>query len=306
MEYYTVTRTMLLQDNRLDKIVQYETLPFENAVVENVTIIIRKTTLSPYPVEIYMDNLSQRYLVARKSCDQFLANRDCTINVNSNALVEKISSNQNKPLAVFCDVNQAIALRGDKNLSIRNSNALGKFYKLLDGRNISRYSINWGGVFLDYNLNRIHSCKRKDIFQSAEKLFFRRVSENLIFAYDDNQYFALNTLVVVNLKKSSPLPLKYLLALLNSRIMNYVYRRKFKSTKTVFSEIQARTVSQLPISQPKLSIQLDLVRRVENILSVKKHAPSADTTELEREIDQVVYRIYGLTADEIKIVEEGF
>ena len=67
-----------------------------------------------------------------------------------------------------------------------------------------------------------------------------------MFAYDDKQHFALNTLVVVNLKDSSPLKLKCLLAILNSRLMDYLYKGKFKSTKTVFSEIQARTVRQLP------------------------------------------------------------
>jgi len=48
-----------------------------------------------------------------------------------------------------------------------------------------------------------------------------------------------------------------------------------------------------------------LVRLVERILSAKRAAPDADTTALEREIDERVYRLYGLTADEIKLVEES-
>jgi hypothetical protein len=48
-----------------------------------------------------------------------------------------------------------------------------------------------------------------------------------------------------------------------------------------------------------------LVRLVEGILSAKRAAPDADTTALEREIDERVYRLYGLTADEIKLVEES-
>jgi hypothetical protein len=44
---------------------------------------------------------------------------------------------------------------------------------------------------------------------------------------------------------------------------------------------------------------------VDKILAAKRADPLADVTALEREIDQHVYRLYGLTAEEIKIVEEG-
>ncbi len=48
-----------------------------------------------------------------------------------------------------------------------------------------------------------------------------------------------------------------------------------------------------------------LVKLVDQILDGKKSSPTADTSALEREIDSRVYRLYGLTKEEIKIVEEG-
>ena len=92
---------------------------------------------------------------------------------------------------------------------------------LSHGRNINRFSINWSGIYLDYDLSRIHSCKRKDIFEAEEKLLFRRVSSTLIAAYDDEQYYALNTLVVMTPKNDS-VDLKYILGLFNSKLMNYI------------------------------------------------------------------------------------
>ena len=44
---------------------------------------------------------------------------------------------------------------------------------------------------------------------------------------------------------------------------------------------------------------------VDRILAAKKDDPAADTSALEREIDERVYRLYGLTKDEIRIVEGG-
>ena len=302
-DYYCETRELLLKQNRLRTIIQYSELPFENAVVENVTIIVTKEKPGQYPIQVFIDNFREMNLNDEKENTEFLNNRKFSISINSDHVIAKIFSRHKRTLGEFCEVNQAIALIGDRSLSLRDSNPHNKYFKVLDGRNIGKYSIKWTGVYLDYKLERIHSCKRMDIFQSKEKLFFRRVGQSLMFAYDDEQYFALNTLVAVNARKNSPLHLKYLLALLNSRLMDYVYKGKFKSTKTVFSEIQARTVIQLPVPCAERSQQAPLISLVDSILSAKQRDPNADTTLLEKKIDSRVYEIYGLTQKEIATIE---
>jgi hypothetical protein len=140
--------------------------------------------------------------------------------------------------------------------------------KLIDGKHINRFQINWGGDFLDYDVDKIHSCKRRDIFESPEKLFFRRVSSTLVFTYDNEQYFALNTLIVLNPKTDCPYSLKALLGILNSKLMNHFYVNKYKSTKKVFSEIQASTVKLLPIAQ--ISNENGLITNVDVIINLNK------------------------------------
>lgn len=133
---------------------------------------------------------------------------------------------------------------------------------------------------------------------------FRRVSSSLIFTYDSEQYYALNTLVIVNKIDNKRGPdLKFILGLMNSKLMNYVYSNKFKSTKTVFSEIQARSIKELPI--PKISDELEseITTLSSEIISLKKSM--SDTTDLENQIDQLVYQIYDLTEEEIKIIENN-
>lgn len=302
-EYYSATRELLLRQNCLKIIVQYSELPFEEAIVENVTLVASKETIPQYEIEFFVDDLSKMSLVERKPIAKFLANPNFTINVNLDNIIDKVYSLTAHTLDEFCYINQAIALKGDRSLSLHTLNLKGRFYKKLDGRNIGKYSIQWDGVYLDWDLNRIHSCKTKDIFLTKEKLFFRRVSEDLIFAYDNEQYFALNTLVVVNLKESASINLKCLLAVLNSRLMNYIYKRKFKSIKTVFSEIQANTVGKLPILTIPIEAERSLTKLVDRILAAKGLYPPADTSALEAEIDQMVYQLYGLTEEEIEIIE---
>lgn len=131
---------------------------------------------------------------------------------------------------------------------------------------------------------------------------FRRVSSSLIFTYDDEQYYALNTLVIVNKFDNKVGPdLKFILGIMNSKLMNYVYSKKFKSTKTVFSEIQARSVKELPLPKVNPESEKNIVTLSDKIISFKKS--NTETADLENEIDQLVYKLYDLTEEEIKIVE---
>ena len=304
-EYYSYTREIILKNFHLIEIVNYESMPFENAVVENVTLFIQARTNDNLDVKITSDNLKEVKLLKEVNHSDFLFQDNFSFNFKSNDTIDNIFNLGGiLTLGSICNVNQGIALKGDKSLSLREHNANKKFYKLLDGKNINKNLINWTGIYLDYSLDRIHSCKRKDIFESEEKLFFRRVSENLVFAYDDEQYFALNTLVVVNLKPGFNFKIKYLLAILNSSLINYVYKNKYKSTKKVFSEIQANSVEKLPIRSISETEQYKFVSLTNLILENRKQ--HLDTAELETKIDIMVYKLYELTYEEVLVVEPEF
>ena len=303
-EYYSFTRDFLVNKVSLTEIVNFPILPFEDAVVETVLI---QYVNSPNLIDsIEVKELSQEKLKIASKLKREVINRDTKFSFvyNLNPIIEKVFEKEHDTFGSICEVNQGIALKGDKSLSLKETKENENCFKLLDGRNINKYSIKWDGVYLDYDLDRIHSCKRKDIFESAEKLMFRRVSSSLIFTYDNEQYYALNTLIIVNKIDNIIGPdLKFILGLMNSKLMNYVYSNKFKSTKTVFSEIQARSIKELPI--PKISNELEneIKGLSDKIIALKK--TMKETIDLENQIDQLVYQLYGLTAEEIAIIENS-
>lgn len=92
----------------------------------------------------------------------------------------------------------------------------------------------------------------------------------------------------------------YILAVLNSTLLNAYFRHRFTTIS-----LTAAFLGELPIMPPeaKLMDSRELVKLVSCILSAKSSDPAADTSDLEREIDEIVYRLYGLTPDEIAIVE---
>ena len=64
-------------------------------------------------------------------------------------------------------------------------------------------------------------------------------------------------------------------------------------------------LSEIPIKRIGHTEQNQFVEISERILAAKREGASADTRSLEREIDELVYALYGLTPEEIKIVEES-
>ena len=303
-EYYSFTRDFLVNKVSLTEIVNFPILPFEDAVVE--TVLIQYANRPDLINSIDVKELSKEKIRLVSKLKRDVINRDSKYSFvyNFDPVIEKVFEKEHDTFGSICEVNQGIALKGDKSISLKDSNENENCFKLLDGRNINKYSIKWDSVYLDYDLDRIHSCKRKDIFESGEKLMFRRVSSSLIFTYDNEQFYALNTLVIVNKIDSKVGPdLKFILGLMNSKLMNYVYSNKFKSTKTVFSEIQARSIKELPIPKINSEIEKQMIGLADKVILLKKL--NNNTTDLEVQIDQLVYALYGLTEEEVTIVENA-
>ena len=87
-------------------------------------------------------------------------------------------------------------------------------------------------------------------------------------------------------------------------INNYISQIKLGTPVNFgFYEFKPMYVSQIPIPKATSAQQAEIAAIVDCIIEAKKADASADTSELEREIDELVYRLYELTDEEIRIVE---
>lgn len=95
-----------------------------------------------------------------------------------------------------------------------------------------------------------------------------------------------------------------LTTLLNSKLMNFYHKYLFLDIeKELFQKILIENCKLFPCKSFKNS---DLVKKiVEQIIEIKSTNAEADTTDLESQIDQLVYELYGLTEEEIQIVENS-
>ena len=99
---------------------------------------------------------------------------------------------------------------------------------------------------------------------------------------------------------SNTIELKYLLGVLNSRYADVLLSNLRGGDYHIYPE----HIRNIPIPNATSEQQRDIVSLVNRILAAKKESPQADTSALEAEIDQLVYQLYGLTDEEIAIIEK--
>ena len=98
---------------------------------------------------------------------------------------------------------------------------------------------------------------------------------------------------------------KYLLGILNSKYLSYYLNVKFKDKHLAggYLAINKTTIEQLPLVKAQPSKEQTIIDIVDRILLHKLNHMAGSTTDLEDEIDQLVYQIYELTPEEIAVVE---
>ncbi len=326
-EYYEESRIRLVTHTHIIVLAQPRGQVFGDAVVENIIVVAR--TLLPKEktpkLSTEFSDLTETGLENRKKLSQsvFSANYKTSFIVPADpelaALRDRLSTSPQK-FGDCLHINQAIALKHDRAACLTQTKLTAKHHEILDGRHIGRYFTGDSPNYFKFDVTKIHSCKREDIFLAAEKIFMRRVGDSLIGTLDTEQKFGLNTLVVLTPKENCVFELRFLLGLFNSKLINFYYTSFLKSTKKVFSEIQARQVAQLPI--PNLTID-EKVHRARNnrfvalvdkmlALTPRLRAAKGDheratlqnaVTATDHQIDQLVYELYALTPEEITLVE---
>ncbi len=124
------------------------------------------------------------------------------------------------------------------------------------------------------------------------------------FVYEEKGFYAPAPANIITGDKTE---IKYLTALLNSRCI-YFAMRKFYMGGGIEGELKTNNLEKIPI--PKITeknqeLAGKITALVEQILQAKEKDPKANTQELEKEIDALVYQLYNLTDEEIKTIENG-
>ena len=134
-----------------------------------------------------------------------------------------------------------------------------------------------------------------------EKIVWKRVGSILRFAYSEQAMLCLDSTCIATGKR-----VPFLTAVLNSRLSHYQLFELAPKTGTGDLIVSVQALEPLlvpPITETNQHLATQIENLADQILTAKRTNPNADVSDLENEIDQIVYLLYDLTADEIAIVE---
>lgn len=173
-------------------------------------------------------------------------------------------------------------------------------YKFLTGSDVSKYCY----TKLSYISQSVLNTFSKDArYFSKERILLRETGSFLTAVYIGNETVYSNRSLYSILITDKSLNTKYILALLNSSLFQWYYSIMFKGDTELFPKIRIAQAKQLPIKKVSKEEQHPIIELIDKIIEQKTLFSESDTTAEEREIDRLVYDLYGLSDDEIAIVE---
>jgi len=147
----------------------------------------------------------------------------------------------------------------------------------------------------------LRACKYYSEFEK-EKIIWGLTADKWSYAYDNKNHFLPSNGYILT---SKFLSIKYILANLNSKLHQFYFRIIGIMTAGGAYTLKHETLSAFPVAVVNKNNQRPFISLVDRILSSKRTNPHSDISFLEAKIDRLVYKLYGLTENEIAIVEES-
>ncbi|GHS46807.1 type II restriction endonuclease Eco57I subunit R [Helicobacter pylori] len=150
----------------------------------------------------------------------------------------------------------------------------------------------------------LRNCAYLEDFEKEKIVYPCIMAKEPCFVYEEKGFYAP---APANIITGDKIEIKYITALLNSKCI-YFAMRKFYMGGGIEGELKTNNLEKIPI--PKITPQNQkladkITDCTQAILEAKEKDPKANTQELEKEIDALVYQLYNLTDEEIKTIEEG-
>ncbi len=145
--------------------------------------------------------------------------------------------------------------------------------------------------------------RNERLFRKGKKLVTSYRPSRLSFALADGEFFSGTDTYLVH-GHSSICPLESLLAIINSKAIEYWLRGRSKVKGSVI-ELTGDSIEKIPIPSVNASESARLAKLAEACSAAAKKNNTASLTVLESEINEIVYRLFNLTPEEIRLIESA-
>ena len=156
-------------------------------------------------------------------------------------------------------------ITGDNKNKVKNRQGRG-MEPIFTGKEIESYTLKSPRHFIKYERSEFQQVAKDEIYRADEKLVYKFISKNLVFAYDNSKSLFLNSANIL-IPRIPGMSIKTVLAFLNSELFKFLY-------KSLFGEIKILKGNLLELPFPDISPEIDkkLTKLVDEVLKGNKSA----------------------------------
>jgi hypothetical protein len=326
-QYFSKLRNYLLTTHRIDLIAIFDYPVFKGVTMENsVFVITPQATPSIIPIQRFaspsaysvVNQIAPQDAIERGLIDprQSLASEQVikAIEKDTHSLEEYVRLNRGIHAyrtdgygqSKFCSGPQTT--RDKEEASYHADAPLDKTYlPELKGKDIDRFTFTPSGKFLSYG-PWLAEPREPEFFYSPKIALRKILGQKLHGTFLKKPYALDQSLYVLISKNDDTSELKYLLGVLLSRLGAWYLRTKFSIYDKLYPWYTKRQLAEFPVKEKDERI----VSLVDQMLQLRKRQAAASASDRElyqrqidatdREIDRLVYELYGLTQEEIQVV----
>ncbi len=249
-KYYTETRRFILENSRILEIIDFTgTSIFTDAVVDSIILLLSKEKKVKYLYKVtsQIKNFERKdYVREEISNYEILKNDDLSFIVSSNyKLIEKLYK-KSIPLKNIVSFKQGI-ITGSNSKFITNISSFNT-KKVITGSDFNRYNVKRKNQYIIYDTEQLHRPRTKKIFEVEEKILMRQTGSYPICSIDYDQHYTLDTVHNGEIIDKN-FSIKYILALLNSKLIRYIYENVINESGKTYAQVKIIYIAELPIQR---------------------------------------------------------
>ncbi|MBL7901011.1 MAG: Eco57I restriction-modification methylase domain-containing protein [Bacteroidia bacterium] len=310
-------RQFILANFSIDRIIEVKDDVFEEASVEVLIFIFNKPrvpSLSKYYIvekgSFYYNNSFDTNAFENTPNNNFTV----TVDRKRQVIIAKILSKSVKVSDLFKTISGIKEYQVGKGKPPQNdAQVKGKVFNAnskvdntylpeLRGKNLSKYSFTWENEYISYGTWLAEP--RVPEFFEGDKILIRQIpaKESLIASFIKETYVVDQTAYIA--KPKSELDILFYLGVLNSKLLFWYFQNINNEFDQLFPKIKVKEFNALPLPSIEYATK-EISSIVSNILELQERDTKSDISQLENQIDQLIYQLYDLTAEEIAIIENS-
>ena len=277
-------RKFLLENGDIQSITLYPDT-FTGVQTKFIDIESKRTRLALSPQDFIIENSftscgDNACIIHKINKSSFYLTKNLNFNLLSDSDLEKVQKILAKGKYTLKDSIWALGIvTGDNKKHLKSKRGKG-MEPIYTGKEIEAYTLKQPKHYVKYKRSDYQQVANDNIYRAEEKLVYKFISKNLVFAYDDSRSLVLNSANIL-IPRIPGMSVKTVLAFLNSELFKFLY-------KSLFGEIKILKGNLLELPFPEISPETDkkLTELVDEVLNGNKEAVQL--------IDNEIFKVFAL------------